>query len=107
RQTSLDETPQILNVLKGDMSLIGPRPDLPGAIDKYNSEQVKKLKVRPGITGYSQAYFRNSIGMQDKYKNDIYYVENLSLSLDIRILSKTITSILKRKNIFNKKQKGN
>ena len=102
RKISLDETPQILNILKGDMSLIGPRPDLPGALGKYNSEEIKKLKVRPGITGYSQAYYRNSIEMKEKHLNDVFYVENISLMMDIKIFFETINSILKKKNVFNK-----
>jgi len=106
RKTSLDETPQIINVIKGDMSLIGPRPDLPSAMNKYDSFQIKRLLVRPGITGYSQAFFRNSIDMKDKYKNDIFYINNLSLILDAKILIKTITSIFSKKNIFNKDGSG-
>lgn len=107
RKTSLDETPQLLNIIKGDMSIIGPRPDLPGAIYKYNSEQKKKLTVNPGITGYNQAYYRNSLDMNNKIINDIYYVENLSLMLDIKIIFKTIRSILSRKNIFNSYSNNN
>ncbi|MBD7938630.1 sugar transferase [Cytobacillus sp. Sa5YUA1] len=100
RKTSLDETPQILNVIKGDMSLIGPRPDLPGAIFDYNDEAKKKLEVRPGITGYSQAFFRNSISQDEKFLNDAYYVSKLSFTFDLQILVKTIISVIKRKNIY-------
>ncbi|MDM5359874.1 sugar transferase [Peribacillus sp. ACCC06369] len=103
RKTSIDETPQILNVIKGDMSIIGPRPDLPEAINRYNANEIKKLEVRPGITGYSQAYYRNSIEMIKKFKNDIFYVENLSFVLDVKIFFVTVSSILFKKNIFNKK----
>lgn len=103
RKTSLDETPQILNVIKGDMSLIGPRPDLPGAIFDYNDEAKKKLEVRPGITGYSQAFFRNSISQDEKFLNDAYYVSKLSFTFDLQILVKTIISVIKRKNIYIEK----
>lgn len=102
RKTSLDETPQILNVLKGDMSIVGPRPDLPSAKDKYSSEEIKRLKVRPGVTGYSQAYYRNSIEMKEKYRNDIFYVDGISFIFDMKILFKTIFGVFFSKNIFNK-----
>lgn len=84
RKTSLDETPQLLNVIKGDMSIIGPRPDLPEAIHLYDEISKKRLSVRPGITGYNQAYYRNSVPTEDKYRNDVYYIDNLSLILDIK-----------------------
>jgi undecaprenyl phosphate N,N'-diacetylbacillosamine 1-phosphate transferase len=101
RKTSLDEIPQLLNVLKGDMSLIGPRPDLPGALLDYDENDKKKLFVRPGITGYSQAFYRNSIPQEQKFKNDVYYVENISLNLDIKILFETLMSVIKRKHIYS------
>lgn len=101
RKTSLDETPQLLNIIKGDMGIVGPRPDLPEAINTYNSEQSKKISVRPGITGFSQAYYRNSITMVEKFENDVYYVENMTFSLDCKIIFSTITSILSRKNVFS------
>lgn len=101
RKYSIDELPQIINVLKGDMSLIGPRPDLPDAIHIYTEQQKKKLNVRPGITGYSQAYYRNSISANEKFNNDIYYVDNLSFCLDIKIIVKTISSIFQHKNIYS------
>lgn len=103
RKTSIDETPQILNVLKGDMSIIGPRPHLTTSyqgFDKLDEQQKKRLEVRPGITGYSQAYFRNSITQQDKIKNDVFYAENVSLTLDARIFFHTIKSVIKRENIY-------
>ncbi|MFC3748196.1 sugar transferase [Paenibacillus sp. GCM10012306] len=99
RKTSLDELPQIINVLIGDMSFVGPRPDLPEALDYYNKNEVNKLNVRPGITGYSQAYYRNSIIQSEKFKNDIYYVVNISLILDIKIFFITIYNVFRRKNI--------
>lgn len=105
RKTSIDEIPQVINVLKGDMSIIGPRPTIPfegfnyEAIDDY---QKKHYLVRPGITGYSQAYFRNSISQDEKFKNDAYYVENVSLLLDIKIFLKTIAAVVNKKNIYTK-----
>ena len=101
RKASVDELPQILNVLIGDMSFIGPRPTL--AITPYEElpEQSKyRLQVRPGITGYSQAYYRNSISQQDKFKYDCYYVDNVSFVMDVKILFQTVASVLKRENIY-------
>ena len=100
RKTSLDETPQILNVLFGDMSLIGPRPDPPDWIDKYPEEAKVFLTVKPGITGYNQAYFRNSADSEEKMKNDAYYSLNCSFLLDIKIFFKTIVIVLKRENTY-------
>lgn len=100
RKTSLDEMPQLLNVLKGDMSLIGPRPDPPDWLDLYTEEERFFLKVRPGITGYSQAYFRNSVNSRGKIQNDVYYVEHCSFFLDIKILFKTAAVVLKHENIY-------
>ncbi len=104
RKTSLDETPQILNIIKGDMSVIGPRPDLPEDIKLYNEYQRKKLKIRPGITGYSQAYFRNSASQKEKFDNDSYYAENLTLLLDIKILLKTIYTVVKKENVYKNRE---
>ena len=86
RRTSIDEIPQIINILKGDMSFIGPRPDLPEHIMVYTKQEKEKLKVKPGITGYNQAYFRNSIKWKDRLKNDIYYVEHLTFIIDVKSL---------------------
>ena len=100
RKTSLDETPQILNVLKGDMSIIGPRPNLPSVpYDLLPEIERKRLDVRPGITGYNQAYFRNSVSPEEKYKNDVKYVESVSFAFDVKILFQTIKSVIKRENI--------
>lgn len=99
RKTSLDEVPQILNVLKGDMSLIGPRPDPLDWLDKYKEEEKVFLNVRPGITGYNQAYFRNSADAQEKIDNDVYYAENISFVLDAKIVLKTIKTVLFRENV--------
>ena len=102
RKTSLDEIPQFLNVLKGDMSLIGPRPTL--ATKEYieselDENRLKHYSVRPGITGYSQAYFRNSISQDEKFANDAYYADNLTFIFDVKILFKTVASVLGQKNI--------
>lgn len=99
RKTSIDELPQILNILKGDMSYIGPRPDTPMYLEKYTDEEKKVLTVRPGITGYNQALNRNSVLTKEKLKNDIYYVENLSLWFDIKIIFMTIATVCVHKNI--------
>jgi undecaprenyl phosphate N,N'-diacetylbacillosamine 1-phosphate transferase len=106
RKTSIDELPQLINVLIGDMSFIGPRPDLPEAIYSYNDIERNKLDVRPGITGYNQAYYRNSVSAKEKFANDVFYVKNINLLLDIRILFATFINVLYRKNI-NVVNKGN
>lgn len=100
RKTSIDELPQILNILKGDMSLIGPRPDPVDWLGKYPSEVKVFLKVRPGITGYSQAYYRNAADGETKMKNDVFYAQNCSLFLDLKIFFKTIAVVLERKNTY-------
>lgn len=103
RKTSIDEIPQILNVLKGDMSLIGPRAHLTTnyqGYDKLDETRKRRLDVRPGITGYSQAYFRNSITSDKKLENDVYYVEHLSFVFDVKILFKTAASVLKHENVY-------
>ena len=100
RKLSIDEVPQILNVLKGEMSFIGPRPDLPEHINLYTKEEKQKLKVRPGITGFNQAYYRNSIRWKNRIKNDIYYINNISLILDIKIFIRTIISLFKTENTY-------
>ena len=99
RKTSLDEIPQILNVLKGDMSLIGPRPDPLDWLDKYKEEEKVFLNVRPGTTGYNQAYYRNSADAQEKIDNDVYYAKNISFALDVKIILKTIKTVLCRENV--------
>lgn len=99
RKTSLDEIPQLINVLKGDMSLIGPRPLLPEYLSLYNNNQKKRHKVRPGITGWAQINGRNAISWQQKFNYDIWYVENLNLILDIKILLETIRKVFKSEGI--------
>lgn len=102
RKYSIDELPQLLNVLKGDMSFVGPRPNL-NSYDLNYAELPDVLKkrysVRPGITGYSQAYYRNSISQEEKYNLDAWYVDNISFFLDIKILFQTFFSVVKHKNI--------
>lgn len=103
RKTSIDELPQLLNVLIGDMSLIGPRAHLATnykGFDALPERNQRRLAVRPGITGYNQAYYRNSVDMQESITHDIYYVDNISLGLDIRILFKTVATVLKRENVY-------
>ncbi len=94
RKTSLDEIPQMINVLKGDMSLIGPRPLLVQYLSLYSKEQKKRHLVRPGITGWAQVNGRNAIGWQKKFELDVWYVENQSFILDIKIFFRTIKNIL-------------
>lgn len=103
RKTSIDELPQFFNVLKGDMSFIGPRAHLTTNYKGYehlDEVRKKRLAVRPGITGYNQAYFRNSVSSEEKLKNDVYYVDHISLWLDIKIVFKTVATVLRRKNIY-------
>lgn len=104
RKTSIDELPQIINVIKGDMSLVGPRPDLPEHINLYTKKERKKLLVSPGITGYNQAYFRNSITWKKRLKNDVYYVENLSFILDLKILFNTIKMVIRKDGVYIEKK---
>lgn len=100
RKTSLDETPQLINILFGQMSLIGPRPDPPDSLEQYTQKCRVFLSIRPGITGYNQAYFRNSVESEEKISNDIFYAENYSFAMDVKILLKTIVVVFKRENIY-------
>lgn len=100
RSTSIDEVPQILNILKGDMSVVGPRPDPPDIIALYHGKVKKKLQVLPGITGYSQAYYRNSSTLEQRFNGDVYYVEHMSLWLDIKIMFKTVLTVLSHENVY-------
>lgn len=103
RKTSLDETPQLLNVLKGDMSIIGPRPDVPDALNIFMGNEHRKLEVLPGITGYSQAYYRNAVPLHERFKQDIYYVDNMSFVFDVKIFLKTISTVFFHKDIYRNK----
>ena len=100
RKTSLDEAPQLYNVLKGDMSVIGPRPDLPEHFEDYSNIEKRKLEIKPGITGFSQAYYRNTIPWKERIQHDIYYIDNMSFWLDIKIFLKTVVSVFSRKGIY-------
>lgn len=99
RKTSIDELPQLINVLKGDMALIGPRPLLPRYLELYSTEQARRHEVRPGITGWAQVNGRNAITWTKKFELDVWYVDNCSLWLDIKIIFMTIRNVLMRKNI--------
>lgn len=110
RKTSIDEIPQFLNILKGDMSLIGPRAVLAvnfKGYDSYDADRQLRNSVRPGITGYNQAYFRNSVTAEEKLQNDVYYVKNLSFILDVKVFFKTIFSVLKRENVYVSQDSAN
>lgn len=100
RETSLDETPQLLNIIKGDMSIIGPRAGDWESIDTYQEDEKDKMKVRPGLTGYCQAYFRNSATVREKRLKDAWYANNISFSLDVKIFFKTIETVLKHDNLY-------
>ena len=107
RKTSLDETPQILNILLGHMSLIGPRAHLTTNYKGYETLDdihKRRIDVRPGITGYNQAYFRNSVTTEEKIKNDVYYVDHLSFWMDVKVFFKTIVSVLKSENVYVKQE---
>lgn len=99
RATSLDELPELWNVIKGDMSLVGPRPLLMEYLPLYNDEQRRRHDVRPGITGWAQVNGRNALSWEEKFKLDIWYVDNASMKLDIKILWETVFSVLKREGI--------
>ena len=99
RATSLDELPQLLNVLKGDMSIVGPRPLLVQYLPLYSSEQARRHEVRPGITGWAQVHGRNAITWQEKFKLDVWYVNHCTLATDLKVLGLTVVNVLKRKDI--------
>jgi len=99
RSTSIDELPQLMNVLKGDMSLIGPRPLLVQYLPLYNREQMRRHEVRPGISGWAQCHGRNAISWAEKFKFDVWYVDHLSLMTDLKIILITVKKVLFRENI--------
>lgn len=99
RKTSLDEIPQLVNVIKGDMSLIGPRPLLPEYLPLYNEHQKRRHDVKPGITGWAQVNGRNAISWQQKFDYDVWYVDHISLGLDVKILGLTILKVIKKEGI--------
>lgn len=104
RSTSLDELPQLFNVLKGDMALIGPRPLLPKYLPLYSEEQMRRHAVRPGISGWAQCHGRNSISWTEKFKLDVWYVDHLSLWVDIKVIYLTTLKVLQRDGITEEGQ---
>lgn len=104
RKTSLDELPQIINLLKGDMTIIGPRPLLPSYLPLYNERQRKRHLVKPGISGWAQINGRNNISWQKKFELDVWYVENYSFSLDVKIFFKTFLKVFKSDGINTENQ---
>ena len=98
RATSLDELPQLINVLKGDMSLVGPRPLLMQYLNRYTKTQARRHEVRPGITGWAQVNGRNAVTWEERLAMDVWYVDRVSLGLDLRILAKTVESVIRRRN---------
>jgi lipopolysaccharide/colanic/teichoic acid biosynthesis glycosyltransferase len=105
RSTSLDEIPSIINIVVGSCSLVGPRPLLVSYLTRYSPEQRRRHEVRPGLTGYNQAYFRNSVSSEEKIKNDLYYVDNLTFWMDVKVFFKTIATVLKHDNVYVAEQK--
>lgn len=99
RSTSLDELPELLNILNGSLAIIGPRPLLTSYLQRYSTEQRRRHDVRPGLTGYAQAYGRNSLTWEEKFEKDVYYVDHVSFLFDLRILFKTVEVVLKREGI--------
>ncbi|MFP4351284.1 MAG: sugar transferase [Puniceicoccaceae bacterium] len=99
RSTSLDELPELWNVLRGEMSLVGPRPLLPRYVDRYTPRQARRMEVRPGITGWAQINGRNALDWETRFEMDVWYVENVSFALDLRILVRTVGKILRREGI--------
>ena len=106
RETSLDELPELINVLKGEMSLVGPRPLLPEYLDLYSQKQNMRHDVKPGITGWAQINGRNNLSWEEKFELDVWYVKNHSLCLDVEILFKTLLYVLRRKDILPENKKG-
>ncbi len=99
RSLSLDELPQLWNVLRGDMSLVGPRPLLPQYLGRYTPEQARRHEVRPGITGLAQVSGRNALGWSEKFALDVWYVDHRSVALDLRILVRTVTAVVRRAGV--------
>ncbi len=99
RKTSLDELPQLFNILMGSCALIGPRPLLVRYLDRYSPEQRRRHEVRPGLTGYAQSHGRNNLSWQEKFKLDVYYVDNLTFVMDVKVFFKTISVVLTRSGI--------
>ena len=99
RSTSLDELPELINIIKGDMSIVGPRPLLVRYLDRYNEEQHHRHDVRPGLTGYAQAHGRNALSWEDKFKMDVWYTKNVTLKNDVKIIMDTVINVLNKEGI--------
>ena len=99
RSTSLDELPELVNVLEGDMSVVGPRPLLPEYLDRYNGEQARRHEVRPGITGWAQVNGRNAVSWDERFKMDVWYVDHRSFALDARIVFRTVSAVVSREGV--------
>jgi lipopolysaccharide/colanic/teichoic acid biosynthesis glycosyltransferase len=106
RKTSIDEIPQIINIFKGDMSLVGPRPSPIGNENLYPERYFRKFTIRPGITGYNQAILRNKATMEQRINNDLYYVDHISFLMDLKITWLTLLFVLRRKNIYSDEVSG-
>lgn len=104
RSTSIDELPQLINVLKGDMALIGPRPLMPEYLELYTLEQMRRHEVRPGITGWAQIHGRNALAFTERFKYDVYYVDHLTFAFDVKIFFLTILKVFKREGISQEGQ---
>lgn len=102
RASSLDELPELFNILKGDMSIIGPRPLLVRYLDRYNEEQHHRHDVRPGLTGYAQAHGRNAVSWEDKFAMDVWYTKHITFAGDVKIIWDTVMTVLKREGISSK-----
>ena len=104
RQTSIDELPQFWNILIGEMSFIGPRASGALALDNYKPDEMAKMNVRPGLTGYTQAYFRNDLSVREKRLKDAWYAEHMTFWLDVKIFFKTFSTVFRRNNIYTNKE---
>lgn len=102
RSTSIDELPELINILKGDMSIVGPRPLLVRYLERYNEHQARRHEVRPGLTGNAQANGRNAISWEDRFNLDVAYVDNISFVTDVKIILQTIVAVIKRSGISSK-----
>jgi sugar transferase EpsL len=102
RKTSMDELPEFFNVINGDMSIVGPRPLLMQYLDRYTPEQARRHEVKPGITGWAQVNGRNAISWEDKFRLDVWYVDNWSVWLDMKVIAMTVLKVLKREGISQK-----
>lgn len=106
RETSLDEVPQLLNIIKGDMSLLGPRASVWDALESFQPDEVDKMKVRPGISGYTQAYYRNSLTPRQQRLMDAWYANHVSFWLDLKIFFKTLLTVFTRKSLYRSDNSG-